>query len=91
MPRGRTTAGEDSWPELRRCNGGGGCVQVDNIAGCFVLRDTKNPMQPGLVFSRAEYMAFRNRLRGDSRARSTQQYAASMLRSLALILQDILR
>ncbi len=91
MPRDRATAGEDRWPELRRCNGGGGCVQVDRIAGCFVFRDTKNPMTPGLVFSRAEYMAFRRRIRGDSRARSMLQYAASMLHSLALILRDILR
>ena len=64
---------------------------MDHIAGCFVLRDTKNPMQPGLVFSRAEYMAFRRRIRGDSQTRSMLQYAASMLRSLALILRDILR
>jgi hypothetical protein len=48
-------------------------------------------MQPGLVFSRAEYMAFRRRIRGDSQTRSMLQYAASMLRSLALILRDILR
>src|SRR5580698_4710101 len=50
------------WPETEfRCNGGGGCVLVERIAGAFVIRDSKNPTQPGLVFSRKEYADFRRR------------------------------
>lgn len=45
-----------------RCNGGG-CVIVERIAGAIVIRDSKNPYQPGLVFSRKEYADFRRRVR----------------------------
>ena len=48
------------WPETEfACNGGGGCVIVDRVAGAVVIRDSKNPYQPGLVFSRKEYVDFR--------------------------------
>lgn len=55
------------WPELGfKCSGGGGCVIVERVAGAFVIRDSKNPYQPGLVFSRKEYAAFRRRVKGSS-------------------------
>jgi hypothetical protein len=57
----------DDWPETSfRCNGGAGCVIVERIAGAVVIRDSKNPYQPGLVFSRTEYRQFRSRVRGGS-------------------------
>ncbi|MFC4050617.1 DUF397 domain-containing protein [Actinomadura syzygii] len=60
----------DDWPETNfRCNGGGGCVIVEKIAGAVVIRDSKNPYQPGLVFSRKEYAQFRRRVRGGASAR----------------------
>lgn len=53
----------DNWPEFEfACNGGGGCVIVERIAGAIVIRDSKNPNQPGLVFSKKEYAAFRSRV-----------------------------
>jgi hypothetical protein len=53
------------WPETEfACNGGGGCVIVERMAGAIVIRDSKNPYQPGLVFSRKEYADFRRRVRG---------------------------
>jgi hypothetical protein len=56
-----------TWPELGfRCNGPGGCVIVEHVAGAFVIRDSKNPYQPGLVFSRKEYAEFRRRVKGGS-------------------------
>ncbi|WP_433332029.1 DUF397 domain-containing protein [Spirillospora sp. CA-294931] len=45
-----------------RCDGGG-CVIVERVAGAVVIRDSKNPFQPGLVFSRKEYADFRRRVR----------------------------
>ena len=58
---------ENIWPELSfKCSGGGGCVIVERLAGAFVIRDSKNPYQPGLVFSAKEYAAFRRRVKGSS-------------------------
>jgi hypothetical protein len=55
------------WPETEFvCNGGGGCVLVERLAGAIVLRDSKNPYQPGLVFSEREYAEFRRRVIDDS-------------------------
>jgi hypothetical protein len=55
------------WPETKfRCNGGAGCVVVEHVAGAVVIRDSKNPHQPGLVFSRKEYADFRRRVRDGS-------------------------
>ncbi len=57
---------ESIWPETElKCNGGGGCVVVERLAGAIVIRDSKNPYQPGLVFSRKEYADFRRRIRDD--------------------------
>jgi hypothetical protein len=79
-----------AWPEFEfACNGGGGCVIVQHIAGAVVIRDSKNPTQPGLVFSRREYADFRRRVQADSWPWTTFRYAASVLRSVALILRVI--
>jgi hypothetical protein len=74
-----------SWPEFGfRCNGGGGCVVVERIAGAVVIRDSKNPHQPGLVFSRKEYADFRRRVLADSWPWAVLRYAASALVPTAL-------
>ncbi|MGI5200205.1 DUF397 domain-containing protein [Spirillospora sp. CA-108201] len=55
--------GNSEMPEFDfRCDGGG-CVIVERVAGAVVIRDSKNPYQPGLVFSRKEYADFRRRVR----------------------------
>jgi hypothetical protein len=70
------------WPETGfRCNGGGGCVIVERVAGAFVIRDSKNPHQPGLVFSRKEYADFRRRVKG----------SGSWLRALSGMVKIVLR
>ncbi len=57
----------ENWPEFGlACNGGGGCVIVERVAGTVVIRDSKNPYQPGLVFSKKEYADFRRRVQGGS-------------------------
>jgi hypothetical protein len=72
----------DAWPEFGfRCDVGG-CVLVEEIAGTIVIRDSKNPALPGLVFSRSEYADFRRRVRGATRPRLTRRLAA-FLTSLA--------
>jgi hypothetical protein len=79
---------KSKWREFEfTCNGGGGCVVVEHIAGAVVIRDSKNPYQAGLVFSRREYADFRRRVRGGSWSRAVLQFAASVLRSAALILR----
>lgn len=83
---------EDSnWPEFGfRCNGGGGCVIVQHIVGAVVIRDSKNPYQPGLVFSRKEYADFRRRVLADSWPQRILRYAATVLQSVTLTLRVIL-
>ena len=54
------------WPETEFCNGGAGCVVVTRVGGAVVIKDSKNPYQPGLVFSRKEYAEYRRRVRGGS-------------------------
>jgi hypothetical protein len=67
------------WPETEFvCNGGGGCVIVERVAGAVVLRDSKNPYQPGLVFSNKEYAQFRRRVIGDSWPRITVRLLARL-------------
>jgi hypothetical protein len=84
-------AENNDWPEFAPCNGGAGCVIVEEIAGAVVIRDSKNLLtQPGLVFSRKEYADFRRRVRGGSTARTILQSVASMLRSAALIVRHVL-
>ena len=84
-------AEEGNWPEFSlACNGGGGCVVVEHIAGAVVIRDSKNPQQAGLVFSRREYASFRRRVRDGSWPRVLLQFAASVLRSAALILRQVI-
>lgn len=69
------------WPETNfRCSGGGGCVIVERLAGAIVIRDSKNPTQPGLVFSRKEYADFRRRVRGGSWLRVVSGMLKTVLR-----------
>ncbi len=71
------------WPETEfACSGGGGCVLVESVAGAVVIRDSKNPYQPGLVFSRKEYAAFRRRVRDGSWPRLLLRLVKSALRYL---------
>jgi hypothetical protein len=63
---------------------------VEHIAGAVVIRDSKNPYQPGLIFSRREYADFRRRVRGSSWTQSMLQCVASALRSATLILRQII-
>lgn len=80
------TEERSGWPELEfRCNGGAGCVIVERIAGVFIIRDSKNPSQPGLVFSKKEYTEFRRRIQSNSWPWTVLRYATSALRSLAMI------
>lgn len=74
------------WPEFGfRCDGGGGCVIVERIAGAVVIRDSKNPYQAGLVFSKREYSEFRRRVQGGSWFRAVLRCAMCALRSAVLI------
>jgi hypothetical protein len=80
----------DNWPEFGfACNGGAGCVIVEKIAGAIVIRDSKNPAQPGLVFSKKEYSDFRRRLREDSWPRAVVRILTSLLRLVALGLRQL--
>lgn len=77
-----------NWPEFGfRCNGGGGCVIVQHLAGTVVIRDSKNPYQPGLVFSRKEYADFRHRVLASSWLRRMLRYVAAALQSITLTLR----
>lgn len=79
------------WRELEfRCNGGAGCVIVEKIAGCIVIRDSKNPAQPGLVFSRKEYAAFRRRVRDHGWPRTALRLMISLLRVAVLGARQVL-
>jgi hypothetical protein len=72
------------WPEFAyRCSGGGGCVIVERVAGAIVIRDSKNPYQPGLVFSKKEYAAFRRRVRGESWPGLLMRLTKCLLRYIA--------
>ena len=73
-----------------QCNGGAGCVIVERIAECVVLRDSKNPTQPGLVFSEKEYADFRRRVLQDSRYRTVLRFATTYLHLILSALQQII-
>lgn len=81
----------DNWPEFGfACNSGGGCVIVEYIAGAIVIRDSKNPTQPGLVFSKKEYADFRRRVRDASAWwRAWPRSLAWLLREMSAILRII--
>lgn len=67
-------------PQTRsRCSGGGGCVIVEKLAGTFVVRDSKNPYQPGLVFSPQEWDDFLRSMTGHSRVPMVIQIAKAVL------------
>jgi hypothetical protein len=85
---------ESIWPETgarAACNGGGGCVIAERVAGMVILRDSKNPYQPGLVFSRKEYADFRRRVIGDSWPRLTLQLLGRLTRLTLEYLQYLAR
>jgi Domain of unknown function (DUF397) len=70
----------EAWTEFDfRCNGGA-CIVVEKVAESVVIRDSKDPTRPGLVFSRREYADFRRRVQGDTWPRSALQLAISTLR-----------
>jgi Domain of unknown function (DUF397) len=74
-----------------KCNGGAGCVIVEKAGGCIVIRDSKNPTQPGLVFSKKEYADFRRRVRDDTWFRAALGFMGSLLSLLVLGLRQITR
>jgi hypothetical protein len=81
----------ENWPEFGlMCNGGGGCVIVERIAGAIVIRDSKNPTQPGLVFSKKEYADFRRRVVNASWWRAWPRLTAWLLREISAILRIIM-
>jgi Domain of unknown function (DUF397) len=78
----------DNWPEFEfACNGGGGCVIVECIGGAIVIRDSKNPFQPGLVFSKKEYADFRRRVVNASWRRAWPWLAAWVMCVIALLVR----
>jgi hypothetical protein len=80
----------NNWPEFGfACNGGAGCVIVERIAGAIVIRDSKNPAQPGLVFSKKEYADFRRRVRDASWWRAWLRFLAWLLREMSAMLRII--
>lgn len=80
----------DKWPEFGLvCNGGGGCVIVERVAGAIVIRDSKNPTQPGLVFSKKEYAAFRRRMVDAPWQRTWLRFTACLLRVVSAVLPSI--
>lgn len=80
----------DKWSEFGlACNGGGGCVIVERVAGAIVIRDSKNPTQPGLVFSKKEYAAFRRRMVDVSWRRTWLRFTACLLRVVSAVLPSI--
>ena len=80
----------DKWPEFGFvCNGGGGCVIVEHVAGAIVIRDSKNPTQPGLVFSKKEYAAFRRRMVDASSRRIWLRFTACLLHVVSAVLPSI--
>jgi hypothetical protein len=78
---GKFNPDPSTWQEIgRRCDGGGGCVMVDRIAGAVVMWDSKNPYGPRLVFSRREYSQFRRAVMGDSRVRAAARVLVQFAR-----------
>ena len=57
------------WRKSSYSGNSGNCVEVaDNLAGIVVVRDSKNPDGVKLVFTRAEWVIFVNRVeRGEIR------------------------
>jgi hypothetical protein len=82
----------DTWPEFGfRCGGGVNCVVVEKVAGCVVIRDSKNPAQPGLVFSRKEYADFRRRVRDRAGSRAVLRLMTAVVRIVMAGLRQIVR
>jgi hypothetical protein len=72
----------DAWQEFSfRCDVGG-CVLVEEIAGAIVIRDSKNPALPGLVFSRSEYADFCRRVRSNA-SRPARRFVGALITAAA--------
>jgi hypothetical protein len=51
----------ENWPEVgKKCNGGGGCLEVRKESGVYVIEDTKT--KQCLVASKGEYRDLRRRM-----------------------------
>ena len=90
IEKGNAMIDSENWPEFRfACNGGGGCIVVKRFpkAGAIVICDSKNPNQPGLVFSNREYAAFRRRVVDSSWRRAWPRLTNSLLRLTAAVLR----
>ncbi len=48
----------------RSQNGSDNCVEIANLPGVAVVRDSKNPAGPVLVFGSAGFTGFLSRVRG---------------------------
>jgi len=46
------------WHKSSHSSANGQCVEVAPVAGAVVVRDSKNPAGPGLVFTRQAWVAF---------------------------------
>ncbi len=46
-----------AWRKSSRC-GTSTCIEVANVDGQYLIRDSKNPEQPALAFSSEEWDAF---------------------------------
>ena len=81
---------EETWREFDfRCDGGGGCIMVEKVAGCVVIWDSKNPHAPRQVYSKKEYADFRRRVRYDTRSRTALRFMASLLHLVVMGLRHI--
>jgi hypothetical protein len=70
----------EAWSEFNfRCDTHG-CLIVEMTAAGVVIRDSKDPALPGLVFSKREYADFRRRVRGDTWSRLALLSVTSRLR-----------
>ncbi|WP_187438091.1 DUF397 domain-containing protein [Actinomadura decatromicini] len=52
----------DLLPETKLSCNQGGCVLIEDKGEVVIIRDSKNPYQPGLVFGADEYAEFRRRI-----------------------------
>ena len=48
---------EPAWRKSSRC-GTSTCVEIAKVDGQYLMRDSKHPDQPALIFNQAEWDAF---------------------------------
>jgi len=46
------------WQKATKSNGAGACVEVSQSRGAVLVRDSKNPDGPVLVYTKTEWTAF---------------------------------